>query len=106
MHLVCILLFSSLTSTGFEDMGERWRSWYEDENFKQELQDLLQQLLPLYQQLHTYVRKRLMNIYPADIFPESGHIPAHLLGTFFFLLKINEAEAHRSQLCGIVSLTA
>ncbi|KAK7092762.1 uncharacterized protein [Littorina saxatilis] len=68
---------------GFADMGERWRDTYEDKNFRGELEALLEQLRPLYQQLHTYVRHRLMKQYGDDKFPKSGHIPAHILGNMW-----------------------
>ena len=69
-------------------MGESWRDVYEDDNFREELEALLEQLHPLYQQLHTYVRKRLMDKYGKDHFPASGHIPAHILGELLMLVLL------------------
>ena len=69
-------------------MGESWRDVYEDGNFREELEALLEQLHPLYQQLHTYVRKRLMDKYGKDHFPASGHIPAHILGELLMLVLL------------------
>ena len=69
-------------------MGESWRDEYEDDNFREELEALLEQLHPLYQQLHTYVRKRLMDKYGKDHFPASGHIPAHILGELLMLVLL------------------
>nr|KAG5696164.1 hypothetical protein BaRGS_026523 [Batillaria attramentaria] len=68
---------------GYEDTGDAWRSYYEDDTFQEELQALLNQLHPVYQQLHTYVRKRLMDFYGEDKFPSTGHIPAHILGNMW-----------------------
>ena len=34
----------------------------------------------LYKPLHAYVRKKLQLLYPNNEFPETGHIPAHILG--------------------------
>ena len=65
---------------GYADKGEQWRAPYEDENFQQELWALLEELQPLYQQLHAYVRGKLQDHYGKDKFPHSGHIPAHILG--------------------------
>ena len=67
--------------SGYADTGEYWRSFYESDTFQADLEALLQQLSPLYQQLHAYVRRKLINIYGQDKFPETGHIPAHLFGT-------------------------
>ncbi|KAG7266978.1 hypothetical protein CRUP_010512 [Coryphaenoides rupestris] len=36
-------------------------------------------ILPLYEQLHAYVRSRLVEVYPDHVHPE-GPLPAHLLG--------------------------
>jgi peptidyl-dipeptidase A len=55
---------------------------YDTETFQTDLEHLLEQLKPLYQNLHTYVRRKLMDIYGEDKFPDSGHIPAHLLGLY------------------------
>lgn len=40
--------------------------------------------MPLYKELHAYVRSRLMEVYPGHIDAE-GPLPAHLLGVFFLL---------------------
>ena len=66
--------------SGYADTGKYWRSFYESSTFENDLQDLLKQLQPLYQNLHTYVRNKLTKLYGEENFPESGHIPAHLLG--------------------------
>ena len=65
---------------GYADTGEYWRSVYESDTFQADLENLLQQLSPLYTQLHAYVRRKLVETYGASRFPYSGHIPAHLLG--------------------------
>ena len=66
----------------YNDTGEYWRSSYESPTFQQDLEHLLDQLKPLYEQLHTYVRRKLQKKYGKDKFPASGHIPAHLLGKY------------------------
>ncbi|XP_064594923.1 angiotensin-converting enzyme-like [Liolophura sinensis] len=69
--------------SGHNDTGEYWRSFYEDPNFRQELEDLYKQIKPLYENLHIYIRRKLKQTYGADKFPKSGHIPAHLLGNMW-----------------------
>ena len=68
--------------SGFADTGEYWRSWYEDDNFESIVGALMEEVKPLYEQLHAYVRNLLLKHYKnkADRFPSSGHIPAHILG--------------------------
>ncbi|KAH3705131.1 angiotensin-converting enzyme-like [Dreissena polymorpha] len=68
---------------GYKDTGDAWRSMYESDSFRSDLEHLLEQLKPLYQNLHTYVRRKLVDIYGAERFPASGHIPAHLLGNMW-----------------------
>lgn len=70
-----------LVLSGFNDTGEYWRSWYETPTFEQDVRTLFEELEPLYVELHAYVRKRLKEKYGKNLFPETGHIPAHLFGT-------------------------
>ncbi|XP_026233433.1 angiotensin-converting enzyme 2 isoform X2 [Anabas testudineus] len=75
---------------GFEDYGAYWRNNYEtieeDAQFKytrdqlmQDVRSLYKEILPLYKELHAYVRAQLIKVYPGHIDPE-GPLPAHLLG--------------------------
>jgi peptidyl-dipeptidase A len=68
----------------YQDYGEYWRSFYTIDDFEMAMDRLWQQVRPLYEQLHAYVRRRLIEVYGkhADKFPASGHIPAHLTGDF------------------------
>lgn len=68
---------------GFNDAGEFWRSDYEIDDFSEQLELLWEQLRPLYQQLHSYVRARLVERYGEEVVPRNGPIPAHLLGKHF-----------------------
>ena len=67
---------------GFVDAGAYWRHWYDSETFREECEEVLEQLRPLYQHLHAYVRNKLKERYSTHSFPSEGHIPAHLLGRF------------------------
>ncbi|OUC42088.1 hypothetical protein D917_10465, partial [Trichinella nativa] len=42
---------------GYDDVGDYWRAQYENDYLKEELASMWQQLLPLYEQLHAYVRR-------------------------------------------------
>ncbi|BFY98818.1 hypothetical protein BsWGS_01858 [Bradybaena similaris] len=68
---------------GHADTGAYWRSWYDTPEFEADVQALFDQLRPLYEHLHAFVRRRLKAIYGKDKFPSSGHIPAHLLGNMW-----------------------
>jgi peptidyl-dipeptidase A len=69
---------------GFTDTGAMWRGKYDmpADAFAKELDRLWEQLRPLYLSLHTYTRTRLREKY-GDLVPESGPIPAHLLGNLW-----------------------
>jgi peptidyl-dipeptidase A len=70
---------------GFDDLGAMWRSNYDMSPyaFARELDRLWLQVRPLYVSLHAYVRQRLRETYGAELVPESGPIPAHLLGNMW-----------------------
>ncbi len=70
---------------GFKDLGAMWRSNYdmEPEAFAAEMERLWQQVKPLYDSLHTYVRAKLRQKYGPDVVPATGPIPAHLLGNMW-----------------------
>jgi peptidyl-dipeptidase A len=69
---------------GFVDTGAMWRSKYDmpPEAFSREVDRLWEQVRPLYDALHTYVRGRLRAVY-GDAVPASGPIPAHFLGNMW-----------------------
>lgn len=77
---------------GYEDNGAAWRSTYvepilgyNDQDFIEEAEAIWQQLRPLYEQLHGYVRYHLRRQYPEarGINDTRGPIPAHLLGNMW-----------------------
>ena len=70
---------------GFEDMGAMWRSKYDmpPDAFAKEVDRLWGQVRPLYLSLHTYVRRKLREQYGAQVVPDKGPIPAHLLGNMW-----------------------
>ncbi|XP_048869765.1 angiotensin-converting enzyme [Brienomyrus brachyistius] len=68
---------------GFADTGAYWRSWYETPTFEQDLENLYQQLEPLYLNLHAYVRRKLYLQYGPKYINLRGPIPAHLLGNMW-----------------------
>lgn len=70
---------------GFKDVGAMWRTNYdmEPDAFAAEMERLWNQVKPLYESLHTYVRARLRQKYGDAIVPANGPIPAHLLGNMW-----------------------
>lgn len=70
---------------GFKDTGVIWRSGYDmsPDEFSADLERLWTQVEPLYHELHTYVRRKLIEKYGADADRADGMIPADLLGNMW-----------------------
>ena len=70
---------------GFADTGAMWRSQYDmpADAFAAESERLWQQVKPLYDALHMYVRLKLRQTYGKDEVPKEGPIPAHLFGNMW-----------------------
>ncbi|XP_011366886.1 angiotensin-converting enzyme-like protein Ace3 [Pteropus vampyrus] len=68
---------------GYKDMGALWRSRYESNTLEQDLEQLYQELQPLYLNLHAYVRRALHRHYGPGVINLKGPIPAHLLGNMW-----------------------
>lgn len=70
---------------GFADTGALWRSGYDmtPDAFSADMARVWQQVRPLYESLHTYVRYKLRQTYGPDQVPATGPIPAHLLGNMW-----------------------
>jgi peptidyl-dipeptidase A len=70
---------------GFADTGAMWRSGYDmsPEEFSADLERLWRQVKPLYQELHAYVRNRLIAKYGPTANRSDGLIPADLLGNMW-----------------------
>ncbi|HEY9138200.1 MAG TPA: M2 family metallopeptidase, partial [Terriglobus sp.] len=67
---------------GYKDTGDLWRAGYDmtPAQFSAEVNRAWTQLEPLYRELHTYVRHRLIAKYGAAADRKDGMIPAQLLG--------------------------
>lgn len=75
----------------FQSADDMWLYSYQDSKIKDikiQFKSLLEQVKPLYQQLHAFMRFKLREIY-GDVVSEKGPIPAHLLGSInIIILKI------------------
>ncbi len=70
---------------GYKDTGELWRAGYDmtPAQFSTEVDHAWTQLEPLYTELHTYVRNRLIAKYGDAARRPDGMIPAELLGNMW-----------------------
>ncbi|OQV19522.1 Angiotensin-converting enzyme [Hypsibius exemplaris] len=80
----------SAIADGYPDVGLSWRERYiepsynySDIDFMQEVKELWNKTLPLYVNLHGYVRRKLIKQYPEAKINPAGGIPAHLLGSLW-----------------------
>eukprot|EP00276_Gloeochaete_wittrockiana_P006069 CAMPEP_0184649044 /NCGR_PEP_ID=MMETSP0308-20130426/6315_1 /TAXON_ID=38269 /ORGANISM="Gloeochaete witrockiana, Strain SAG 46.84" /LENGTH=643 /DNA_ID=CAMNT_0027081439 /DNA_START=252 /DNA_END=2183 /DNA_ORIENTATION=+ len=72
--------------SGYTDSGAMWRTGYDPlsaTDFASTVETLWQQVLPLYEQLHCYVRAKLGQHYGEDKVPQDDVIPAHILGNMW-----------------------
>ncbi|CRL05281.1 CLUMA_CG018154, isoform A [Clunio marinus] len=77
---------------GKNDNGEMWRESYEDENFTDNVDKMWSEVEPLYNELHTYVKRKLEKIYDKEMDKDSDLIPAHLLGNMWAQSWVNIYE--------------
>ena len=70
---------------GFADTGAMWRSNYDmdPQAFAAEVDRLWNQVKPLYESLHAYVRWKLSEKYGPGVVPPTGPMPAHVLGNLW-----------------------
>jgi peptidyl-dipeptidase A len=70
---------------GYKDVGAMWRSKYDmpPEAFAAEVDRLWNQVKPLYDSLHCYVRWNLTKKYGENVVAPGKPIPAHLLGNLW-----------------------
>lgn len=70
---------------GFADIGNMWRANYDmtPEEFAELTEQLWQEVKPLYESLHTYVRWKLNEKYGDAVQPATGPIRADLLGNMW-----------------------
>ncbi|KAA0202903.1 hypothetical protein HAZT_HAZT011951 [Hyalella azteca] len=68
---------------GFSDMSEMWLDPYESPSFQSDIEKIWQEVKPLYEQLHAYVRRKLREEYGANHVNLTGPIPASILGNMW-----------------------
>ena len=70
---------------GYDELGQMWRSNYDmdADAFAAMVDNLWDQVKPLYEQLHCHVRARLNDHYGDTVVPAQGPIPAHVLGNMW-----------------------
>uniref|UniRef100_A0A1B6DUB7 Angiotensin-converting enzyme n=2 Tax=Clastoptera arizonana TaxID=38151 RepID=A0A1B6DUB7_9HEMI len=65
------------------DYADYWMYPYEAASFRFDLEDTWEQIRPLYEQLHAYVRRKLRDLYGPEKISRQAPIPAHILGNMW-----------------------
>ncbi|GCB71908.1 hypothetical protein scyTo_0008969 [Scyliorhinus torazame] len=75
---------------GYDDYGDYWRGNYETDDvgkyaygrkdLLRDVNSLLKKIMPLYKELHAYVRANLRDTFGPEHISSTGCLPAHLLG--------------------------
>lgn len=63
----------------FSSTAEHWLDAYEDSTFEVQLESIMDKIMPLYKQLHAYVRYKLLQKYGPTVIDITKPIPMHLL---------------------------
>uniref|UniRef100_A0A0A1XT46 Angiotensin-converting enzyme n=1 Tax=Zeugodacus cucurbitae TaxID=28588 RepID=A0A0A1XT46_ZEUCU len=63
--------------------GEFWYLPYESANFRQDVENVWEQIRPLYEGLHSYVRRKLRDYYGPNRINRIAPIPSHILGNMY-----------------------
>ncbi len=57
---------------GYDDYGDQLRQKYETETFESDVQELYNEMKPLYLELHAYIRRKLFETYGQDVVDIKG----------------------------------
>ncbi|XP_060075066.1 angiotensin-converting enzyme-like [Ylistrum balloti] len=77
-YVKLVNMFANLT--GYKDYSAFINHKFESSTFEADMQRILSvELRPLYEQLHSFVRRKLIARYGGKSFPSTGQIPAHLV---------------------------
>jgi len=71
----------------FRNAAEYWLFPYESPTFRYELEGVWEQVRPLYELMHAYVRRKLRDLYGPDKLSRKAPLPAHVLGMSQILLQ-------------------
>lgn len=66
--------------TDFTDFADYWMFPYESASLRFDLEDVWEEIRPLYEQLHAYVRRKLRDLYGPEKISRQAPLPAHILG--------------------------
>lgn len=80
------LLFNPLSTSFFIDFtnaADYWQSTYDSPTFRSDMELVWREIEPLYELLHSYVRRKLREFYGPDKINRYAPIPDHILGNMY-----------------------
>jgi Angiotensin-converting enzyme len=91
IFIFCNINFTDKSSSDYKNAGEMWRAKYEDKELISKVDKLWEEVQPLYNELHRYMKNQLEGLYGDKMKKGSEFIPAHLLGNMWVSkLKSNQ----------------
>ncbi|XP_030560434.1 angiotensin-converting enzyme [Drosophila novamexicana] len=73
------LLRIAATYNGHVTPSRTWYLYYDTENFQAEMEDVIWEIMPLYREMHAYLRHSAMLAYPKANFKDDGAISAPVM---------------------------
>ena len=73
----------SISHQDYTDASSYWSFPFDSPNFRYEMEDVWKEILPLYEMLHAYVRRKLREFYGPDRINRNAPLPAHILGNMY-----------------------
>lgn len=67
----------------FTDTAQYWNFPFETSTLGMDLEDAWEEVKPLYELLHAYVRRKLREYYGPDKISRQAPLPAHILGNMW-----------------------
>ncbi|KXJ82378.1 hypothetical protein RP20_CCG014031 [Aedes albopictus] len=67
----------------FTNAAAYWQFPYESRNFREEMEQVWNEILPLYEMIHAYVRRKLREFYGPDKINRNAPLPDHILGDMY-----------------------
>lgn len=67
----------------FSNAAEYWTFPFESYNIRQEVENVWNEVLPLYELIHAYVRRKLREYYGPNRISRNAPIPDHVLGNMY-----------------------
>jgi len=65
----------------FTNAAEYWMFPYDSVNFRNDIEQVWEEILPLYELLHSFVRKKFRDFYGPDKISKNAPLPEHIFGS-------------------------